>query len=180
MDDINDYAKFAIKETSDVMSSTVKTAQEMTDALGSAVSTATSATLQIGGGLSYGVVAMSANLKLAMTGNGRRVMTNDVVQDAVDGSVSMTGMSDEIENRIKNEVGGMDDLAESIRDWTETAATKSTESIDGFFENIGGGIDGAVDWIDGKKNAADKVVDDTVGVLIEKVEKAKAEVEEKI
>ena len=180
LDDINDYAKFAIKETSDVMSSTVKTAQEMTDALGSAVSTATSATLQIGGGLSYGVVAMSANLKLAMTGNGRRVMTNDVVQDAVDGSVSMTGMSDEIENRIKNEVGGMDDLAESIRDWTETAATKSTESIDGFFENIGGGIDGAVDWIDGKKNAADKVVDDTVGVLIEKVEKAKAEVEEKI
>ena len=180
LDDINDYAKFAIKETSDVMSSTVKTAQEMTDALGSAVSTATSATLQIGGGLSYGVVAMSANLKLAMTGNGRRVMTNDVVQDAVDGSVPMTGMSDEIENRIKNEVGGMDDLAESIRDWTETAATKSTESIDGFFENIGGGIDGAVDWIDGKKNAADKVVDDTVGVLIEKVEKAKAEVEEKI
>lgn len=180
LDDINDYAKFAIKETSDVMSSTVKTAQEMTDALGSAVSTATSATLQIGGGLSYGVVAMSANLKLAMTGNGRRVMTNDVVQDAVDGSVSMTGMSDEIENRIKNEVGGMDDLAESIRDWTETAATKSTESIDGFFENIGGGIDGAVDWIDGKKNAADKVVDDTVGVLIEKVERAKAEVEEKI
>lgn len=180
LDDINDYAKFAIKETSDVMSSTVKTAQEMTEALGSAVSTATSATLQIGGGLSYGVVAMSANLKLAMTGNGRRVMTNDVVQDAVDGSVSMTGMSDEIENRIKNEVGGMDDLAESIRDWTETAATKSTESIDGFFENIGGGIDGAVDWIDGKKNAADKVVDDTVGVLIEKVERAKAEVEEKI
>ena len=79
LDDINDYAKFAIKETSDVMSSTVKTTQEMTDALGSAVSTATSATLQIGGGLTYGVVAMSANLKLAMTGNGRRVMTNDVV-----------------------------------------------------------------------------------------------------
>ena len=180
LDDINDYAKFAIKETSDVMSSTVKTAQEMTDALGSAVSTATSATLQIGGGLTYGVVAMSANLKLAMTGNGRRVMTNDVVQDVIDGSVPITGMSDEIENRIKNEVGGMDDLAESIRDWTETATTKSTESIDGFFENIGGGIDGAVDWIDGKKNAADKVVDDTVGVLIEKVEKAKAEVEEKI
>ena len=180
LDDINDYAKFAIKETSDVMSSTVKTTQEMTEALGSAVSTATSATLQIGGGLSYGVVAMSANLKLAMTGNGRRVMTNDVVQDVIDGSVPITGMSDEIENRIKNEVGGMDDLAESIRDWTETATTKSTESIDGFFENIGGGIDGAVDWIDGKKNAADKVVDDTVGVLIEKVEKAKAEVEEKI
>ena len=180
LDDISDYAKFAIKETSDVMTSTVKTTQEITDALGSAVSGATSATLQIGGGLAYGTIAMGANIKLAMTDNGRRRMTNDVVQDVVDGIVPIDGMELEIENRIKNEVGGMDDLAYAIRDWTENSATKSTESIDEFFGKAGSGIDGALEWIDEKKTNADKVVDDSVGVLIEKVEKAKEEVEKKI
>ena len=180
LDDISDYAKFAIKETSDVMSSTVKSAQEMTDALGSAVSATTSATLQIGGGLTYGTIAMGANIKLAMTDNGRRKMTHAVVADVVEGKVSMTEMEKEFETRIKNEVGGMDDLAESIRDWTANSATKSTESIDGFFSNIGSGIDGAVEWIGDKKNAADGIVDDTVGALMEKVEKAKEEVETKI
>lgn len=180
LDDINDYAKFAIKETSDVMSSTVKSVQEMNDALGSAVSATTSATLQVGGGLTYGAVAMSANIKLAVTGNGRRRMTNDVVQDAINGEIPLTGMEAEFETRIKNEVGDMDDLADSIRDWTENAATKSTESIDSFFAGSGEGINKAVGWIDEQKNAADKVVDDSVGVLIEKVEKAKREVEEKI
>ena len=154
LDDISDYAKFAIKETSDVMTSTVKTTQEITDALGSAVSGATSATLQIGGGLTYGTIAMGANIKLAMTGNGRRRMTNDVVQDAVAGSVPMDGMEPEIENRIKNEVGEMDDLAYTIRDWTENSATKSTESIDEFFGKAGSGIDGALEWIDEKKTNA--------------------------
>ena len=180
LDDISDYAKFAIKETSDVMTSTVKTTQEMTDALGSAVSGATSATLQIGGGLTYGTIAMGANIKLAMTGNGRRVMTNEVVQDVVDGKVSITGMEEEIENRIKNEVGKMDDLTYTIRDWTENSATKSTESIDEFFGKAGSGIDGALEWIDEKKTNADAVVDEKIGVLIEKVEKAKEEVEKKI
>ena len=180
LDDINDYAKFAIKETSDVMTSTVKSVQEMTDALGSAVSTTTSATLQIGGGMTYGAIAMGANIKLAMTGNGRRAMTNDVVQDVVDGNVPIDGMEEEIENRIKNEVGEIDDIADAVRDWTKNASTKSTESIDGFFENMGSGIDGALEWIDEKKTNADKVVDDNVGVLIEKVENAKKEVENKI
>ena len=180
LDDINDYAKFAIKETSDVMTSTVKSVQEMTDALGSAVSTTTSATLQIGGGMTYGAIAMGANIKLAMTGNGRRAMTNDVVQDVVDGNVPIEGMKEEIENRIKNEVGEIDDIADTVRDWTKNASTKSTESIDGFFENLGSGIDGALEWIDEKKTNADKVVDDNVGALIEKVENAKKEVENKI
>ena len=180
LDDINDYAKFAIKETSDVMTSTVKSVQEMTDALGSAVSATTSATLQIGGGMTYGTIAMGANIKLAMTGNGRRAMTNDVVQDVVDGNVPIEGMKEEIENRIKNEVGEIDDIADTVRDWTKNASTKSTESIDGFFENLGSGIDGALEWIDEKKTNADKVVDDNVGALIEKVENAKKEVENKI
>lgn len=180
LDDISDYAKFAIKETSDVMTSTVKSSQEIVDALGSAVSLNASASLQIGGGLTYGSIAMGANIKLAMTGNGRRRMTNDVVEDAVNGEVPMDGMAGEFENRIENEVGEIDDIAYSVRDWTKNAATKTTESIDGFFENIGGGIDGAIEWIDDKKNAADKVVDDSIGVLIEKVENAKEEVEQKI
>ena len=180
LDDINDYAKFAIVETSNVMSSTVKSAQELTDALGSAVSATTSATLQIGGGMTYGAIAMGANIKLAMTGNGRRAMTNDVVQDVVDGNVPIEGMKEEIENRIKNEVGEIDDIADTVRDWTKNASTKSTESIDGFFENLGSGIDGALEWIDEKKTNADKVVDDNVGVLIEKVENAKKEVENEI
>lgn len=180
LDDINDYAKFAIKETSDVMTSTVKSVQEMTDALGSAVSTTTSATLQIGGGMTYGAIAMGANIKLAMTGNGRRAMTNDVVQDVVDGNVPIDGMEEEFENRIKNEVGEIDDIADAVRDWTKNSSTKSTESIDGFFENMGSGIDGALEWIDEKKTNADKVVDDNIGVLIEKVENAKKEVENKI
>ena len=180
LNDISDYAKFAIKETSDVLTTTVKSVQEMTESLGSAMSTTASATLQIGGGLTYGAIAMGANIKLAMTGNGRRAMTNDVVQDAVNGSVPLTGMEEEIENRIKNEVGNMDDLAESIRDWTEGASTKTTESIDGFFENVGDGIEGANKWIDGKTNAADQVVDESIGALIEKVENAKENVEKKI
>ena len=87
--DIDDYAKFTIKETTDVMSNTVKTSKEIVECLGSAVSTTASATLQIGGGLTYGSIAMSANIKLAMTGNGRRSVVND-------------------------EVGGIDNLADNI------------------------------------------------------------------
>ena len=180
LDNINDYAKFAIKETSDVMSSSVKGVKEMTDALGSAVSATTSATLQIGGGLTYGAIAMGANIKLAVTGNGRRKMTTDVANDVTNGTVPYDGVKNEFETRIKNEVGDIDSLADSIRDWTKTAVAKNTGSIDNFFRGAGDGIENAVEWIDDTKNAADKVVDDTVGVLIEKVEKAKVEVEEKI
>lgn len=180
IDDIGDYAKFAIKETSDVMSNTVKSAQEATEALGAALSTTTSATLQIGGGLSYGVVAMSANITLAMTGNGRRIMTNDVVQDAMNGEVPMDGMSGEFESRIEKEVGNIDNSANYIKDWTKSATTKTTDSIDDFFENAGGGIDSAIEWINNTTNVANEYVDDGSAFLIEKVENAKKEVEEKI
>ena len=180
LNDANDYAKFAIKETTDVMTSTVKSAQELTNAVGNAVSATTSAALQIGGGITYATEAMSANIKLAMEGNGRRVMTNDVANDVTNGEVPFDGVEQEFESRIEDSVGKMDAAAGYIRDWTENATTKRTESIDEFFGNIGEGIDSANEWIDGKKNAADAVVDDTIGVLIEKVENAKAEVEEKI
>lgn len=180
LDNINDYAKFAIKETSDVMSTTTKSVKEMSDALGSAVSSTTSATLQVGGGLSYGVVAMSANITLAVTGNGRRTMAAEVAQDVVDGKVDVKDIKSEYKNRIRNEVGDMEDVADSIKDWTEKSTSDSVESIDEFFGDIGSGIDDAVEWIDKQNKGADKFVDDTVGVLIEKVETAKREVEEKI
>ena len=180
LNNINDYTKFAIQETTDLMSTTVKSTKEMTDAVGSATSAITSASLQIGGGLAYGTVALGANIKLAMTGNGRRKMTNAVVQDAVDGKIAMTDMQEEIDRRVDEGAGNWDDTANSIRDWTETSATNSTEKIDSAFEKTGEGLNKAVDWIDGQKEGADKVVDDTVGVLIEKVENAKREVEEKI
>ena len=62
LNDANDYAKFAIKETTDVMSSTVKSAQELKNAVGNAVSATTSAALQIGGGIACASEAMSANI----------------------------------------------------------------------------------------------------------------------
>ena len=180
LDDLNDYAKFAIKETSDVMSGVVDSGQSIVGAIGSAVSATTSAVLQVGGGLSYGTVAMGANIKLAMTGNGRRMMTNAVVQDVIDGNVSVSEINNEFENRRENEVGDIDNLADTIKDWTKTASSKSTESIDDFFGNAGSGIDNALEWIGETKDNADELVDNTVGVLTEKVETAKRKVEEQI
>ena len=180
LDDINDYAKFAIAETTSVMSSAVSSVNELSDALGSAVSATTSATLQIGGGLTYGAVAMSANIKLAFTGDHRVLLTEAVANDVASGKVPVADMEAEIERRIRENVGGMDDAAKSIRDWTETSTSKSVGSIDSFFGDVGGGFDKASNWIDKTKSGADKVVDDSVGVLIEKVENAKKEVEDKI
>ena len=186
LDNINDYAKFAIAETADVMTSTIKSTQELTESLGSALSATSSAVLQIGGGLVYGGAAMSANLKLAMTGNGRRAMTNDVVQDVVDGKVAVSEMETEIANRISNESDGMTDAADAIRDWTVSAATGSVELFDGVADRINNGnsehkgLDGALEGINTAKEWSDGIVDSSVGVLMEKVENAKKQVEDKI
>lgn len=180
LDDINDYAKFAIAETASVMSSTVSSVNDLSGALGGAISTTTSATLQIGGGLTYGAIAMSANIKLAFTGDHRVLLTEAVANDVASGKVPVADMEAEIERRIKENVGGMDAAANSVRDWTENATYKSVGGIDGFFGDIGEGLDKATNWIDKTKGDADKVVDDSVGVLIEKVENAKKEVEDKI
>lgn len=180
LNNINDYAKFAIEETANVMSSTVQSAKDITDAVGSAVSATTSAVLQVGGGLTYGVVAQGANLKLAMTGNDRRTLTNDVVQDVIDGKVSEDEIGNEFDKRIESVAGEEISTAESIKDWTENATIESTDAIDGFFDSAGEGIDKALNWIDEQKSAADGVVDDTIGALIEWVENQKANVEELI
>lgn len=180
LNNINDYAKFAIEETTDLMSSAVTGARDLTNALGYAVSTVTSATLQIGGGLAYGTIAMGANIKLALTGNGRRQITNDVVQDVANGKIHPSEMENEIERRIAAEVGGMDSTAKHIRDWTENSATNSSEYINNGFGNVSGKLDDALNWVDEKKESANKIVDNTVGALIDKVENAKRDVEEQI
>lgn len=188
LNDINDYAKFAIAETANVMSSTVKSAQELTDAVNLATSTITSAALQIGGGLTYGTVAMGANILLAMNGNGRRSMTNDVVQDVIDGKVSVGEMEEEFEKRINENstvtINGNDynlnNIANEIGDWTKTSVEQTTESIDNFFDKADVGFDNSFEWIEDKKENADEFVDNTVGKLIEKVENAKKTVEDKI
>jgi hypothetical protein len=176
LNDVNDYAKFAIAETTSVVTSSLESVQSLTEAVSSATSALTSATLQIGGGLSYGAVGMAANIKLAMTGNGRRRITEEVVQDVAAGKVPVQEMEAEIDRRIAAKVGNIDNAANSIRDWTTDTIENSTESIDGFFDKASNGLEDAIDWVDGVKEDAEKPVDD----LIKKVENAKKEVEEKI
>lgn len=182
LDDINDYAKFAISETANVMSSTTSSVKDLTDALGDAISMTTSATLQVGGGLTYGAVATAANIRLAWSGDEKSIeqIREDVMADVISGKVAVADMEAEIEKRKRASVGGIDDAANSIRDWTENAAAVSTGKIDGAFDDVGGGLEQATNWIDGTKKGADKIVDDSVGVLIEKVENAKKEVEDMI
>lgn len=188
LNDINDYAKFAIAETANLMSTTVESAQYLTDAVNIATSTITSASLQIGGGLTYGTVAMGANISLAMNGNGRRSMTNDVVQDVIDGKVPVGEMEEEFEKRINENstvtINGNDynlnNSANEIGDWTKTSAEQTTESIDNFFDKADVGFNNSFEWIEDKKENADEIVDNTVGKLIEQVENAKKTVEDKI
>ena len=180
LENISDYSKFAIAETTSLMSSNIKSAQEIVDAVGYATSTVTSATLQIGGGLTYGSVAMGANIKLAISDDNRNRITEEVIRDVNDGKIPVKEMELEIERRIAAEVGNIDNVANSIKTWTKDSVSKSTESIDGFFEKGSESIDSALDWVDGVKSGGDKVVDDSIGALTKKVENAKKIVEEKI
>ena len=180
IDDINDYTKFAINETLDVASGIVDSATSVVDAVGSAVSTTTSAVLQVGGGLSYGTIALGANMKLTMTGNGKRAIQDAVIQDVISGKVAVGDMEAEFERRISGEVGDEKDAIKAIRDWTETAATNSTQSIDDAFNKATGKMNDAIEDISDSKNEAGEKVDEAFDKLTEKVEKAKKEVEEKI
>lgn len=180
LNNIDAYAKFLISETSSLLGDTLSSVKEVSDALGSAMSATTSAALQIGGGLSYASTAMGANITLAMSGDGRRNMTNDVVEDAVNGEVDMTGMREEFDNRIHNSVGEINDTADAIRDWTVKSAKESTREINDFFNNVGEGINAGLNAIDSAAETANKAIDDTVGEAIEWMMNAKREVEEQI
>jgi hypothetical protein len=176
LDNVSDYTKFAIQETTDVLSTTVGTAREITESLGSATSTVTSATLQIGGGLTYATTSLGTNLKLAMTGEGRRKIQEEVVKEVSEGKIPVSEMNAEIERRIEKQYGA----AESIKDWTVNAATKSTESIDNSFEKANNSLNNAVESVDNAGNKAVQYVDNVSNAAREKIEKAKREVEEKI
>jgi hypothetical protein len=182
LDDINDYAKFTISETTSVMSSTTSSVKSLSDSLGYATSATTSATLQVGGGLTYSSVAMAANIKMAWGGDEKslRRIREDVIAEVVDGKIPVADMEAEIERRLQNSIGKMDDATKSIKDWTVGAATNSTNAINGAFGEVRGGLDKAIDWIDNVKAGGDKIVDDSVGVLMEKVENAKRDVEDMI
>ena len=180
IDDINDYTKFAINETLDLASDMVDSTTSVVDSIGSAVSATTSAVLQVGGGLSYSTIALGANMKLAMTGNGKRAIQDAVIKDVISGKVAVSDMKVEFERRINEEVGDANDAINSIRDWTETAATNSTQSIEDAFNKATEKINSAKEDIADAKNEAGEKVDEAFDKLNEKVEKAKKEVEEKI
>lgn len=183
LDDVNDYAKFAISETSSVMSSTVLSVRETTDAIGAAVSGTVSATLQVGGGLTYGSVAMYSNIELAFKGVDDDVIDNvrdEVLKEVISGNIPVSEMNAEIERRCVERASSAAKAANNIKDGTINAAKVSTDAINGAFDIVGTGLNKANDWTSGVKSGADKVVDDTVGVLIEKVENAKRVVEDKI
>ena len=149
LNDINDYSKFAISEVTNVMSETVRSAQEITDALNDAATSVTSAVLQVGGGLAYGVVGLSADIALIASGNGRQSLTNDVIEDVVNGKISVSDMEEEIDKRvnrgsivtINDNDYNLDKAADSIREGTEEVVENSTKSIDNFFDNLLGNGD---------------------------------------
>lgn len=140
LENVNDYAKFTINETTGVITTTLESTKSITESVGSATSALTSASLQIGGGLTYGVSAIGDFVK--------------------SGSIS--------------------DKTKGIRDWTESSAENSTESIDDFFGKGTSALDDSIEWSNGVKSDANEFVDDTVGGLMDKVNNAKRDVEEKI
>ena len=185
LNQINDYAKFAIEETTNVMSTTVGSVKEMTDAIGAATSTVTSASIQVGGGLTYGAVAMYSNMELAaMKGIDVTLVDkvrDEVLQEVLAGKIPVSEMNAEIEKRCYSQVSSAAEIAKDIKDGTINAAKVSTDAINDFFGSGSSGLEQASNWIDNRlKTGADGVVDDSVGFLIEKVEQAKKFVEEKI
>ena len=180
INDIGDYARFAIAETSSVLSSTLSSVDEMTNALGSAVSTTTSAALQIGGGLTYAATAMGANITLAMSGNSRTMIAQDVAQDVNKGEVAIKDYDSETKSRIDIASKGLESASECIRDWTVNAAGKSTAATEDFFNDIGSGISNASAWVNDVESKGTDFVDKYTGKAEEMANKAKMEIEQLI
>ena len=189
IDNVNDYAKFAISETANVMSSTVTSGEEMLEAIGNATSAVTSAVLQVGGGLTYGAVATSANLRLSLVGDGTRSIhgiredaAKKVTKDVISGEISIENRDAEFTKITRDSVSLSDTATNAIRDWTKTTTKTSVEKVDEFFDNANEkiGFDDAQEWISETKDAADGYVDVGVNYLTENVEKAKNKVEDAI
>ena len=180
LENVNDYAKFTINETSGVITTTLESAKSITESAGSATSALTSATLQVGGGLAYGSTAIVEDIKLASKGNLRQRITEEVIADVTAGKIPVDQMSKVIELKIAVAVEDEYKNSVSIRDWTVSSTEKSTDSIDDFFGKGTSSLDDSIEWANGVKNDANELVDNTVGKLMDKVNNAKNDVEEKI
>lgn len=190
LNNINDYAKFAIAETSDLMSNTIYGVQELTTAVGDIASTVSSAVVQIGGGLTYGYISTNENFNLALNrGREKNAMDKgifddnyEVFQDVIDGKIKVSDMENALSGLSDNQsyINWMNDSSNNIKDGTLEWAEGSTNWLDGVVENVNESLDDATNWIDDKKDDANEIVDNNVGVLIEKVENAKKTVADKI
>lgn len=175
LDDISDYAKFTINETLDMVSDTVNTASSITNIVGDTASIITSTVIQVGGGLTYGTSAIIDSV----TSYDRVKTTEEIVQDVVDGKISIEQMKEEIVTRTQTE---NTEALNNYRDAIDDVSTKSVNAIDNVTGNVNSAIGDAINKIDNAKNAAMAWVDgeNGIGYLKEKVENAKAKVEEKI
>ena len=174
LNDINDYAKFAISETTNVLSSTVSSVKDMQDAMNSTSFIVASSVMQIGGGISYVAGAMGANLDIAS--NGKSVMSvekvrEDVMQDVLAGKIPVADMEAEVERRCAI-------LAAAAEE--EKGGDSEGKAVGKDFLGDGEKLDNALTKIDNSKEKTDALVDNTVSALIEKVENAKKKVDDAI
>ena len=174
LNDIDDYAKFAISETTNVLSSTVSSVKDMQNAMNSVSSTVASSVIQIGGSISYVAGAMGANVDIAS--NGKSVMSvekvrEEVMQDVLAGKIPVADMEAEVERRCAI-------LAAKVKE--EKGGDPEGKAVGEDFFGDGEKFANTLTKIDNAKEKADALVDNTVGALIEKVENAKKKVEDAI
>lgn len=181
LDDVSDYTNFAINETMSMVSDTVTSAREITRAAGDTASIVTSTVMQVGGAITYGPAAIYD----AATNYSRVNVTEDVVRDVLDGKISVSEMKEQMEMRTETS------WSNDLNNYRDALGRASAVAINGNNEYYGideamgkavDGIDKATNAIDNAKNAATEWVDgeNGIGGIKDKVEKAKATVEEKI
>lgn len=183
LNDMQDSAKFAISETTDLFSSTLSSFTDLTNAVRDATTTVTSSVLQVGGGVAYAGVAMYANAELAMKGvDGKNVdsIREEVMKEVINGTIPVSEMNAEIERRCQESISNAAETADQIRNWTEETTEKTVNDINSEFDKATDALDQASNWVDEQKDKADALVDDTLGALIDKVENAKKKVEDLI
>ena len=192
LNQLNDFTKKTISDATEVFTSTLDSAKSIANALGSATSTLVSAALQVGGGITYAGASLGVGLKLAMSGEGKRSIEDDVIRDVASGKISEKDLEDgikryietETERRysehVEQETGDIQDWADDVRDATVEATTNATTAIDNGIAEAGKGIESVKGWFERIKNSAITDVDEEMQKAIEKVQKAKDKVAEMI
>lgn len=192
LNQLNDFTKKTISDATEVFTSTLDSAKGITNAVGSATSTLVSAALQVGGGITYAGASLGVGLKLAMSGEGKRSIEDDIIRDVASGKISEKDLEDgikryietETERRysehVEQETGGLQEWADDVKDATVEATTNATTAIDNGIAEAGKGIDSAKGWFERIKNSAIADVDEEMKRAIEEVQKAKDKVAEMI